>query len=314
MKYTWSLILFLFIGASALTIYWSKKAGATERRMSGFTQSYTVLQGALHQMIDFSVDGPQLKNANILDLDYDSIRLGLLFPLEEKKIVFRFKEDQCLDCIDSALAALREFAAAAGTGNVILLASYHDLSRLRALIRVKKIPFKVYNCDAGIFQRPNEDLKSPWLFLMDHKLIAELPLTIQTSQTWLSRYYLSEIRTSLARRYSSEYPITIERTSSIRFDTTNLDLGNIGYKGKATARFGFCNNGSHPLVITSVVTSCGCTTASFPHQPILPGDSSYIEINYDTRRTGVFDRTISVYSNAHQSPTDIKIKGYVEKN
>jgi hypothetical protein len=91
-------------------------------------------------------------------------------------------------------------------------------------------------------------------------------------------------------------------------------LGEVKYNGQAIARFQFRNNGAKPLVITSVVTGCGCTVAAYERRPILGGDSSAIEISYDTRRTGTFDRTIYVYSNAVQSPNLIRIRGHVEKN
>jgi hypothetical protein len=314
MRFAWFLMLFLVIGTSTLAFYWSKKAAEKRSELSSCTESFSTLENGFHEVIAFSVAGPGFKDGYVRDIDNDSVRIGTIFPLEEEKLVLRFKQDQCLDCIDSTLTVLNEFARVAGNEKVILLTTFHDLSSLRALRRSKHIPFKIYNCDPEIFQRPTDDLGSPYLFLMDHRLIAELPLSIPSTETWLSRYYLSTIRSALMKSYRLKYPITIERTASIQFDRTAFDLGNIEYGGTALAKFTFHNNGPRPLVVTSVVTGCGCTTATYPRQPVLSGDSSSVEVGYDTHRTGAFDRTIIVYTNGVQSPTTVEIKGYVKKN
>lgn len=74
------------------------------------------------------------------------------------------------------------------------------------------------------------------------------------------------------------------------------------------------NIGEAPLVITRVLSSCGCTTPSFSKEPIAPGKSGEITVTYNpVGRVYEFQRTISVYSNGKQGPLVLTIKGEVIK-
>jgi hypothetical protein len=44
---------------------------------------------------------------------------------------------------------------------------------------------------------------------------------------------------------------------------------------------------------------------------VLPGQSDVIKVKYDTKRVGVINKTIHVYSNAKQSNITLRIKGKV---
>lgn len=73
------------------------------------------------------------------------------------------------------------------------------------------------------------------------------------------------------------------------------------------------NQGTEPLDILNVRTSCGCTTARRP-KAIEPGTSGQIEVKGDTQGYGghVFDKTITVYTDDPLSPQlRLKLKGPV---
>jgi hypothetical protein len=78
--------------------------------------------------------------------------------------------------------------------------------------------------------------------------------------------------------------------------------------------FTFTNTGSSPLVITSIKGQCGCTTfpESWPTAPIPPGGTASFKVQYDTKiRVGMFDKKITVNSNASNGTVEVKIKGNV---
>jgi hypothetical protein len=97
----------------------------------------------------------------------------------------------------------------------------------------------------------------------------------------------------------------------IQFETTNHDYGTIEQNANGSYSFKFVNTGKEPLIIQNVQSSCGCTVASRPNAPILPGDSSEISVKYDTRRLGVFHKNITVSSNADNASIVLNIKGEV---
>ncbi len=92
------------------------------------------------------------------------------------------------------------------------------------------------------------------------------------------------------------------------------DFGKIKQNSDGTHEFIFKNTGKDPLIITNVKSSCGCTVPTFPEEPIKKGETGKIHVKYDTHRIGVFTKTITVYSNAKNSPVKLHIKGEVQRN
>ncbi|MCF8373076.1 MAG: DUF1573 domain-containing protein [Bacteroidales bacterium] len=99
----------------------------------------------------------------------------------------------------------------------------------------------------------------------------------------------------------------------ITFEKTIHDFGKIPYRGNGECEFVFKNTGKDPLVLTNVKTSCGCTVPTWPREPIEKKKDGTIKIKYDTKRQGAFTKTITVFSNASNSPVQLTIRGDVEK-
>ena len=89
------------------------------------------------------------------------------------------------------------------------------------------------------------------------------------------------------------------------------DYGTITKGDNGTVFFVFTNTGKEPLIIEKANSSCGCTVPKTPSQPILPGQKDSISVRYDTNRLGVINKTVTVMSNASNSPTIMRIKGNV---
>lgn len=101
------------------------------------------------------------------------------------------------------------------------------------------------------------------------------------------------------------------KKATIEFKTDVIDYGEIAKGSDGVRQFEFTNTGDAPLLIARVQSSCGCTIPKKPEGPINPGKTGVIEVKYDTKRVGPFRKTISVYSNADEMPTPIKIKGTI---
>ncbi len=97
-------------------------------------------------------------------------------------------------------------------------------------------------------------------------------------------------------------------------DGQEHDFGKIQYDGDGSFEFEFKNTGKVPLIITNVKSSCGCTVPTYPKEPIKKKGKASIKVKYDTKRVGTFTKTITVYSNAKNSPITLRIKGEVVKN
>ena len=75
--------------------------------------------------------------------------------------------------------------------------------------------------------------------------------------------------------------------------------------------FTFTNDGTAPLVVTRVITSCSCLKASFPKRPVPPGGQGVIRITYEPHKSepGVFNKVIQVYSNSVDGRDVITVQG-----
>lgn len=95
--------------------------------------------------------------------------------------------------------------------------------------------------------------------------------------------------------------------------TTEWNYGTIEKSSTGVRFFKFSNTGKAPLVIQGAKGSCGCTVPSYPKEPIMPGESGYIKVKYDTKRVGPFTKYVTLTTNATSNTTTrLKIKGTVE--
>ncbi|WP_310992607.1 DUF1573 domain-containing protein [Aequorivita marina] len=101
--------------------------------------------------------------------------------------------------------------------------------------------------------------------------------------------------------------------AEISFKEDTVDYGTITKNSDGHRVFEFTNTGDAPLIISDVKSSCGCTVPKKPEGPVAPGESSSIEVKYDTNRVGPIRKTITVYSNASKPMVALKIKGQVLK-
>ena len=100
--------------------------------------------------------------------------------------------------------------------------------------------------------------------------------------------------------------------AQISFTQETIDYGKIKKDANGEREFVFKNTGKEPLIITNCVGSCGCTVPVWPKTPIAPGEKASIKVKYDTRRVGLFQKTVTVTSNAATPTKVLTIKGNVE--
>jgi hypothetical protein len=100
--------------------------------------------------------------------------------------------------------------------------------------------------------------------------------------------------------------------AEISFETEVIDYGTIEHNADGNRAFKFKNTGKEPLIITNCQGSCGCTVPTWPKEPIKPGATAEIKVKYATDRVGIFEKTVTVTSNAKTSSKTLRIKGNVK--
>ena len=98
----------------------------------------------------------------------------------------------------------------------------------------------------------------------------------------------------------------------LKLDAATLDFGDVQRRGgDLVCEIGFVNDGSSPLVILSVTTSCSCLKADYSRKPVAAGERGVIKIIYEARKMelGVFHRVIQVRSNSTDGVNLIAVQG-----
>lgn len=97
----------------------------------------------------------------------------------------------------------------------------------------------------------------------------------------------------------------------IKFKEIKYNFGKIKQGSPVTHDFEFTNIGTTPLTIENATASCGCTTPTWPQQPIMAGKADKIKAGYNAAAPGVFEKSIYVKVKGVDYPVEIKIAGEV---
>lgn len=97
----------------------------------------------------------------------------------------------------------------------------------------------------------------------------------------------------------------------VKFKEMKHDFGKIKQGVPVTFDFVFTNVGETPVIIENASASCGCTTPTWPQQPIMKGKSDKIKAGFNAAAPGVFEKGIFVKVKGYDYPIEIKITGEV---
>jgi hypothetical protein len=102
-------------------------------------------------------------------------------------------------------------------------------------------------------------------------------------------------------------------SGSLRFVEKTHDFGIVNRLSKQSHDFEFENVSGKPVLITDVITSCGCMAAVVGKKRVAPGGSGKIEVTFDpTGRSGKFLNVVKVLTDASGIPYPLYIKGDVQ--
>ena len=100
-------------------------------------------------------------------------------------------------------------------------------------------------------------------------------------------------------------------TAAIAWKSELIDLGEIPQNKPKSIDFEFKNTGKTAVVITNVKASCGCTATDYTKTPIQPGQTAKVTATYNAAAKGAFTKTVTVTTNAEETPKVLSFKGTV---
>ncbi|MDR0498489.1 MAG: DUF1573 domain-containing protein [Holophagales bacterium] len=90
----------------------------------------------------------------------------------------------------------------------------------------------------------------------------------------------------------------------IAFDAIHHDFGRVLRGQKVSHKYKAANNGDAPLQIKEIQVSCGCSSAILGQRSLLPGESTFIEVQYDSSGDiGAIRKGIDVILSDPANPT-----------
>jgi hypothetical protein len=103
-------------------------------------------------------------------------------------------------------------------------------------------------------------------------------------------------------------------TTLMAFNEDVHDFGTVDIETENKYSFIFTNQGKEPLKISNAKGSCGCTVPNWPRDPIMPGQSSKIDVVYRPNKGQAGkaqNKTVSVTANTEPAITVLNIKALV---
>ena len=114
------------------------------------------------------------------------------------------------------------------------------------------------------------------------------------------------------RRNQSGAAVSDTGKARIVFREYEHSFGKVAEGEKVSYVFKFDNIGTADLVISSALTTCGCTVPEYDKKPIPPGGNGNMEVVFDTSgKVGMQTKTITVKSNAEKPVVLLKITAEV---
>jgi hypothetical protein len=98
---------------------------------------------------------------------------------------------------------------------------------------------------------------------------------------WQISYLLTHT-TNNTKQQPTHTHANANNPTTITFEDTSFNFGNIKQGDKVKHTFKFTNSGKNPLLIVNSFGTCGCTVPDYPKNPIKPGESGVINVVFNS--------------------------------
>jgi len=106
--------------------------------------------------------------------------------------------------------------------------------------------------------------------------------------------------------------VPVGATTTIQYEQEKFNFGMCDEGEIVKHSFKFKNTGSEPLIISNCKGSCGCTVPTWPKEPVAPGATGEIRIEFNSKgKPGAQNKRVTVTANTIPSETFLEIAGEV---
>jgi hypothetical protein len=113
------------------------------------------------------------------------------------------------------------------------------------------------------------------------------------------------VSAAFAQEAKVEPPVIKADGPVLTLEKNTHDFGDIFQGDVVEHTFKFTNTGNQPLLITNIQTSCGCTTPTWPRDPIMPGGKGELKVGFNS--AGKMNKQTKVLPIISNSASDASI-------
>ncbi|MCB0707356.1 MAG: DUF1573 domain-containing protein [Saprospiraceae bacterium] len=107
-------------------------------------------------------------------------------------------------------------------------------------------------------------------------------------------------------------PAPVGPTTTIEFEADTYEFGTTVEGSIVSHVFTFTNTGEKPFILSNAKGSCGCTVPKWPKEPIAPGETASISVEFNTKaKHGHQVKKITLTGNVESAQIFLYIKGEV---
>ena len=231
--------------------------------------------------------------------------------LESKYKVFIYTDSLgCVSC-KLNLAKWRTFISmvdSVAPGNVRALFVFQPkrINELRMLLKNENFSYSLYIDKDDQFNKlnhfPSKMEFQTFLLDKDNKVLA---IGNPVLNPKVKELYLKIIQGKPLQDDSKDKQVM----TTVSLEATALSMSDFAWQEERQGTFRLKNTGEKPLVIQDIVTSCGCLTVDYSQEPVMPGKETVIGVTYKADSPGYFNKVVTVYCNAEDSPIRLRVSG-----
>ncbi|MDR3679205.1 MAG: DUF1573 domain-containing protein [Flavipsychrobacter sp.] len=163
----------------------------------------------------------------------------------------------------------------------------------------------------------NQQLKTVLLTILTLScfVIALVELSGVSQNALFNKYHIGSSDNGLTNQQADtrvQEAAALPKTT-IEFPETRYDFGKIKEGESVKHAYKFKNTGANPLLISKVDVSCGCTVPTFSKEPIQPGGTGEIVLQYNSKgHPGKQLKNAMVHSNGQAESISISFDADVQ--
>jgi hypothetical protein len=208
--YTWRLMVFLLLIINGLLL-------ARVRSINNQRKKLIIQQSTFHDIISnkqhiietkdwlqFESENDEISSSiEVIDENKNKIQLKEMLS-KQPKLVFRYSELNCQQCVDTVFKRLKQLAEEVGKEKILILSSYSNHRDLLLFKRINQIDLEVYNLNETKLDISVEEVNIPYMFLLDNDFRAKFVFIPEKTMPQLTDNYLLLIKNKMRQVFQPQ--------------------------------------------------------------------------------------------------------------